>query len=262
MLSSPPDVNAALRRLTEKYAVSTPAEWHCHDGVDPPDAPEILAVGWALLPRVTVANAVPLFPWRNERRFVELKRLVDNRTIEEVSLCRFSCVTTGAPMGLAAVLYREFDLVEWLTGSPIVSIHASMAAGRFASVLARVQSGIIVSVEAGATLPPGSEPSVVDRHELIARRGVASDRVVDTQIPQSSVYTFTTNGAASYTDTDAELFGLGNDEINLVRAAFDLAARPDMADALRERHRRLSQLIALARESDRTRQRLSVEGVR
>ena len=244
MLSTLTDVNAALRWLTEKYAVRTPAEWHCHDGRNsPPDEPGVLAVGWALLAHPAVAHAIPLLPWRNERRFVELKRLVDNRTVEGVSLCRFSCVTTGSPMGLAAVLYREFDLVEWLIGSPIVAIHASMAAGRFANLLATLQSGVVASIEAGVTLPAESRPAVIDRHELIARRGVASDRVVDTQVPQSSVYTFTAAGAAAYTDTDAELFGLENDEINLVRAAFELAARPDAAAIHRSLlHRRLPDL--------------------
>jgi len=191
---------------------------------------------------------------------VELKRLVDTGTVEPVVMCRFSCLTTGTPMDLKAILYREFDLVEWLTDSPIVTLYASMAAERFANVLVRVASGVVCSVETGTTLPAGSRPAVVDRHELIARQGVASDRVVDTQVPQSSVYTFTPQGTELYTDTDAELFGLDNDDVNLVRAAYEVASQPARADALCTQHQRLAQLVALAYQSDRTRQCLAVKG--
>ena len=203
---------------------------------------------------------IPLLPWRTERRFVELKRLVDDRTVEPVVLCRFSCQTTGEPLRLKAILYREFDLLEWLIGSPIVSLQASITADRFANVLVRLQSGAVCSVEAGATLPPHTQPTMVDRHELIARRGVASDRVVDSQLPLSSVYTFTGRGTASYTDTDAELFGMEQDDIDLARAAYELAMRPSELDDLRRQHRRLTQLVDMACQSDRLRQRLSLKG--
>jgi len=55
-------------------------------------------------------------------------------------------------------------------------------------------------------LPVGT--AMIDRHELIAGRGVACDRVVDTQVPQDSIYALTGDGERRYTDTDAELFGL------------------------------------------------------
>jgi hypothetical protein len=261
MLRPPTDLDAAFRHLAAKYAVEVPAHRVLDESAGtPPDAGESLVPGWSLLGRAEAKHFIPLLPWRSERRFVELKRLVDGGTVAPVVMCRFSCFTTGDPMGLKAILYRELDLVEWLTGSPIVAVCASMAAGRSANVLVRVQSGLACSVEAGATLPPAAQPPVVDRHELIAQRGVASDHVVDTQLPQSSIYTFTGKGMDRYTDTDAELFGLDSDRAALVRAAYGFAAQPDRVDALRRQHRRLAQLIELSCESDRTRQRMTVQG--
>ena len=78
----------------------------------------------------------------------------------------------------------------------------------------------------------------MDRHEIIARRGVASDRVVDTQVPQASIYKFTAEGEERFTDTDTELFGFELEEILLIRAAFavlsdkKLAKEWNKADAL------------------------------
>lgn len=207
-------------------------------------------------------TCIPLLPWRNERRFVELKRLVDSRTVEPVSMCRFACTSSGAPMGLDAILYREFDLAEWLLGSPITTLHASVTAGRAANAVVRLASGVVCSIEASTTLPAGSRPDILDRHELIAQRGVASDRVVDTQVPQSSIYTFTGQGSERFTDTDAELFGLEADDVNLVRAAYELAAEPGRKDALLAQHERLAALVQLAHQSDRERQCLAVKGGR
>jgi hypothetical protein len=262
MPHSPVEMDAAFRRLTAKYAVDAPAQWtFCRASMQPCDASVRLSPGWSFPDAAAGADHfIPLLPWRVERRFVELKRLIETRTVDSVVMCRFSCVTAGDPMGLTAILYRELDLAEWLADSPIEAIHASVSAGRFANLVVRLASGILCSVEAGATLPPGSRPAILDRHEMIAQRGVASDRVVDTQVPQESVYTFTDRGTSFYTDTDAELYGMDSDDIHCVRAAYQLAARPEQIDVWKRQHERLAQLVHLALESDRLRQCLAVKG--
>ena len=83
------------------------------------------------------------------------------------------------------------------------------------------------SVECGINLPAGAEP--MDRHEIIARRGVASDRTVDTQVPQSSIYEWTGTGLQTFTDVDTELFGLPNEQIWIVRAAFAVLMNPSLS---------------------------------
>jgi len=263
VVSTPPDPDALLRRLAGKDAVEVPRDWRLTKRAgQTPTVGLTLLPGWAVWDREPSGAVLPLLPWRCERRFAELKRMVDDRTVEAVSMCRFSCLTDGQSMDLPAVLYREFDLAEWLAGSPIAAVTASIQAQRWANVILRLTSGVVCGVEAGVTLPAGYAlgAAVLDRHELIGRRGVACDRLVDSQVPQSSVYTLTAAGTGQYTDVDAELFGPGADDVSLVRAAYELLLNPNRADALRVQHRRLSALVRLALESDRQCRRLAAEG--
>ena len=258
-----PDLNDALAGLLEKYAVEPPGPWQITEGGEPPgDAGDVLtlAPGQLLTELDPPELTVPLLSWRHERRFVELKRLVDEKTITPLLMCRFACLTDGRKMPLPAILYREFDLVEWFSGTPIVGIYASMAGseGGAANVIVRLAGGVVGSVEAGTTLPDGA--AVQDRHEMIARRGVASDRAVDTQVAQSSVYAWTDAGTEQHTDVDAELFELDAEQAALVRSAYEVLLRPELTPTLRQQHRRLWRLVELAYESDRCGQRLGVEG--
>lgn len=220
--------------LAAKYAVTLPSEWRLEFSTN--GKPDVFF--WGIREK---DDFVPVFPWRNERRFIELKRIVETKTLEDVVLCRFSCVIDETSSNLRQILYREFDLLEWIIGSDIVSVFGSAYENKFVNLIAKLENGTIVSIEAGTTLPEGSE--MLDRHELIARRGVASDRVVDTHVPQQSVYLFEKSGVRSWTDTDAELFGLETDEINAVRAAFDLAKTPEKMGANRAQHKRLLEFV-------------------
>ncbi|NQT13666.1 MAG: hypothetical protein HQ582_13015, partial [Planctomycetes bacterium] len=254
------DLNDALAGLLEKYAVEPPSAWRILDGREPPDGGDLLT----LLPGASLPEpdppelTVPLLPWRHQRRFIELKRLVDEKTVAPLLMCRFACLTDAAQTPLEAILYREFDLIEWLSETPIVSICASIVQERAANVIVRLADGVIGSVEAGATLPAGT--TMQDRHEMIARRGVASDRVVDTQVPQSSVHAWTAAGHEQHTDVDAELYGLDAEQAALVRSAYDVLCEPKRVAALRRNHARLRQLVELAYESDRRQERLVVKG--
>lgn len=250
-------LQAALSGLIQKYAVSAPPGWTLEAGPDGAAGSYAMLPGWTAIERPLQAGWVPLLPWRSERRFVELKRLVDDQVVTPVCLARFACQTDGSPWDLASILYREFDLAEWLLGSQLTAVTASVT-GPVANVIVRLAGGVVCGIEASAALPAGTPR--IDRHELIARRGVACDRVVDTQVPQDSVYALTADGESRYTDTDAELFGLEPDEVLLVRAAYETLLHADRADALRRQHQRLAALVQLALESDRRCQRLDVEG--
>ena len=165
-----------------------------------------------------VGSAI-LLPQRVERRFVELKKMTENGTLEGVSTLRFA---SFAPKGadMRALLARELDLAAFLGASDIVKVFA-VAGGKCAiNVLAKLANDVNVSVEIGTGLPKGAEP--YDRHEIIAKRGVASDQTVDTHTKHSSIRCWNDDGMADYTDVDTELFGLATDEIWTVRAAFAL----------------------------------------
>ena len=261
MSNSLNDLKQAVVSLLHKYAVEVPRRWDLIDTAPHETAnsgPTLLVAAWHLLDAPCGPGTVPLLAWRNQRRFVELKQIVDRQTITPVLMARFSCLSDGISLPLPALLYREFDLIEWLTGQNITRLYAT-AAPRAMNVVARLADGVIASIEVGTSLPKGK--AIEDRHELIARRGVASDRVVDTQLRQESVYIWSDTQRASYTDVDHELFGLDEQQVALVRAAFDALRQPKLHDDLRKRHEHLTALVDMALQSVRRRQHFEVKGV-
>ena len=170
-------------------------------------------------------GSTPLLPGRMERKIVELKKMTENGTLEGVSTLRFA---SFAPKGAdaEAMLAKELDLAAYLGASDVTRVMA-VANGNAINVLAKLANDVNVSVEVGAGIPAGRAgaprpPQAYDRHEIIAKRGVASDQTVDTHTKHSSIRCWNAEGVADYTDVDTELFGLATDEIWTVRAAFAL----------------------------------------
>ena len=178
-------------------------------------------------------GATPLMPQRVERKIVELKKMTENGTLEGVSTLRFASFAPGAvsrrrdlasPVGsraaqLEAMLAKELDLAAYLGAADVVRVMA-VANGAAINVLAKLANDVNVSVEIGAGLPKGA--AGYDRHEIIAKRGVACDQTVDTHTPHASIRCWDAKGAVEYTDVDTELFGLSYEEVWNVRAAFAL----------------------------------------
>ena len=160
----------------------------------------------------------PLLPGRMERKIIELKKMTENGTLEGVSTLRFA---SFAPRGadLKAMLAKELDLASLLGAADVVRVMA-VASGDAINVLAKLANDVNVSVEVGAGLPKGAQ--AYDRHEIIAKRGVACDQTVDTHTPHVSIRCWDRSGANDYTDVDTELFGMTYEEIWNVRAAFAL----------------------------------------
>ena len=163
-------------------------------------------------------GATPLLPGRMERKIVELKKMTENGTLEGVSTLRFAAFAAKGAKP-ADMLAKELDLAAYLGGSDVTRVMAS-ASGAAINVLAKLANDVNVSVEIGAGLPKGD--AGYDRHEIIARRGVACDQTVDTHTPHASIRVSNADGMTEYTDVDTELFGLTYEEIWNVRAAFAL----------------------------------------
>ena len=168
-------------------------------------------------------GATPLLPGRMERKIVELKKMTENGTLEGVSTLRFA---SFAPKGAdaEAMLAKELDLAAYLGASDVVRVMA-VASGAAINVLAKLANDVNVSVEVGAGLPARSRGSATlpyDRHEIIAKRGVACDQTVDTHTPHASIRVSNAKGMEEFTDVDTELFGLTYEEVWNVRAAFAL----------------------------------------
>jgi hypothetical protein len=163
-------------------------------------------------------GSTPLIPGRMERKIVELKKMTENGTLEGVSTLRFA---SFAPKGadIQALLAKELDLAAYLGASDVVRVMA-VANGAAINVLAKLANDVNVSVEIGAGLPKGELG--YDRHEIIAKRGVACDQTVDTHTPHASIRCWGAKGMEEFTDVDTELFGFTYEEVWNVRAAFAL----------------------------------------
>ena len=227
--------NEALNALREKYGL--------------PEG-KIAAEGSRFVLEYPDGSRVPLLPWRVERRFTELRNVVTDGTLEGLSTCRSARFSASAP--LRELLEKELDLIAFLAGSEIVSVFAVMTGGAVCNAVVRLANGVSGTVECGTKLPAGRED--LDRHELIAARGTASDLTVDTQMRQKSVYLWNDAGEKSFTDTDMELFGMTDEEIGTVRAAFAVLADPQLGAAWKRAAARMTAAADAAFAADAAQQ--------
>ena len=82
-----------------------------------------------------------LQPWRCNRKYVELAKMVSSGTLENPCLLRF-CHLTGEGTPLEELLYREFDLAEFISGQKIVALHAVLTGDCSGSVIIKMDNGI------------------------------------------------------------------------------------------------------------------------
>jgi len=192
-------------------------------------------------------GATPLLPGRMERKIVELKKMTENGTLEGVSTLRFAAF---APKGtdMEAMLAKELDLAAYLGASDVVRVMA-VANGTAINVLAKLANDVNVSIEIGAGLPKGEKD--YDRHEIIAKRGVACDQTVDTHTKHESIRCWGANGVEEFTDVDTELFGLTYDEVWNVRAAFALLQKRADAKVWKAAWSKATKAAALAFAADK-----------
>ena len=213
-------------------------------------------------------GSTPLLPGRMERKIVELKKMTENGTLEGVSTLRFASFAPGGSRSrataadaqervppkaadqLEAMLAKELDLAAYLGASDVVRVMA-VASGNAINVLAKLANDVNVSVEVGTGLPKGAEG--YDRHEIIAKRGVACDQTVDTHTKHASIRCWgDKDGMAEYTDVDTELFGLTYDEIWNVRAAFALLQKRADAKVWKAAWAKATKAAKLAFSADKT----------
>ncbi len=205
---------------------------------------------------VTVnGDAIPVLPWESERRMIELRNLVVQKRVGNMCTYRIGHTTTRGG-DLFSLLEREIGVLEFTVDSRVKEIFA-IAGQSTMNCIAETENGCVCTIELGATLENGQ--SDIDKHEIITDNGVACDRVVDTQIPQNSIYVFGKSGTL-YTDTDAELYGYAEIEINTIRNAFALAKDEALREAAKEKHAHISKVVDAAKESLRTLKNVKVGG--
>lgn len=186
-----------------------------------------------------------LLPWRNERRFVELKKICEN-TVGKISHFKIMSLNPKS-IDLNYIIKRELDTAEYISGLKITEIFMAQN-GKTCSIICMTDKKAVITLELSATLPVGSQ--VIDKHEIITDRGTACDRNVDSQTPLSSTYVYGER-CEEYTDVDFELYGLSIFEISVVRQAFDIAKDVLMGEKNNEINDRLDVLLKKAELSEK-----------
>ncbi|HEV2479844.1 MAG TPA: hypothetical protein VGS79_09265, partial [Puia sp.] len=125
------NVESALRDLLRKYGF-TRGELELRQGVD-------------LIGSRLTARQVPLLTWRGVRKFVELRNIIKDSTIENPCLLRFAVFSSKGDWSFKALLYRELDLIEYITGRRIVSVNACLNGEGTGNVIAITDNGILCS---------------------------------------------------------------------------------------------------------------------
>ncbi|MBR2387225.1 MAG: hypothetical protein IKB02_00490 [Clostridia bacterium] len=197
----------------------------------------------------------PTLPWESERRFIELRNLVLSGRIGNMCTYRIGH-TAKKGTNLYGLLFREIGILEFTVNSTVKEIFA-IAGNNTLNCIAETENGCVCTIELGATLKAGEAD--VDKHEIIADNGVACDRAVDTQVPQSSIYVYGKNGA-TYLDTDAELYGYSEIEINTIRNAFLLASKPETREAAADKYEHIAKVVMAAEKSLETLENVKVGG--
>lgn len=185
----------------------------------------------------------PLLPWESERRFYEMKNTFETRLGNP---CTFRVgYTAHRGTDLFALLRREIGVIEYVLSSDIKSIYA-VRGGSAMNCIATAANGCICTLELAATLC--AEDKEIDKHELMTDAGHTCDRVVDTQIPQESIYVYGESRAV-YTDTDAELYGFSEREAAIVRNALALAKSPSAREHNRAKSAHIGSVVRACAES-------------
>lgn len=216
-----------------------------------PDKANLLADGFVEI----CGERYPTLPWESERRFVELRNLVLNKRVGNMCTYRIGH-TAQKGTDIFSLLFREIGILEFTVDSPVKEIFA-ISGGNTLNCIAETENGCVCTVELAATLDAGEAD--IDKHEIITDSGVACDRVVDTQVPQSSIYIYGEK-CDVYCDTDAELYGYSEIEINTIRNAFLLAANKEARNAASDKYAHILKVVEAASKSLETLENIKVGG--
>lgn len=193
---------------------------------------------------------IPTLPHRSERRFIELKNIVQGGTLVGISVMRVARII-DKKADLDEALSRELDLCQWILGRKIKTVMA-FKNENVMNIIAKTEDDVVCTIEISMTLQKGAKP--IDKHEIISQRGIACDVVVDAQLKQDSVYVYGKD-EKKFTDVDFELYGLSIDEIAIVRSAFT-AAQKNLADENLKAFEEIKALVSAVNTSANTTERV------
>lgn len=183
---------------------------------------------------------VPLFSWRNQRRYQEMRNNLQDGIVEDPVGMRIKHI---APWGTALVnvFVQEVDLAQWILGEEIERVFASIS-HEYCNAIFSTEEGIKISAELGAA----QTKTPILLHEIIAKTGVITDTAVDTQVEHYPIYLYNSKGTTIYNDVDFELYGLSYDEIAKVRFIASVLAEPKLVQALQNSYQQAKKVYKAA----------------
>ncbi len=195
-------------------------------------------------PLLRTTIQVPLFTWRSERRYQEMRNVLRDDLVGKAVGMRIKHIAPE-PAELQDLLVREIDLAQWILGKRVEQVFAAMNGDTYCNAVLSMGDGTKLSAEIGVSK---TKESIV-LHEIVATRGTIADVAVDTQVVHYPVYVYSSNGTASYNDVDFELYGLDYARIALVRFIVETVARSEAVAELQDAYRHVLAVIDRARES-------------
>lgn len=198
------------------------------------------------LPQDTFKN-VPLFHWRQKRRYIELKGLVQRDMVGKALAMRIHHIVPpdAFTKSLRDVLLYECDLFQYICGGEIRRVFADFSADRYTNCI--MSAGAMkASMELGLSAA-GSESVLL--HEVVGRKGIASDLPVDTQMQQYPIYLIKGNGTQTFNEIDFELYGMDNTQADMIRFILWALSDAERIDSLCRDYSRLDKIWQAAVKS-------------
>jgi len=183
---------------------------------------------------------VPLFAWRSQRRYFEMRKNLLDRIVQDPVGMRIKHI---APKGtnLANILVQEVDIAQWILGDRVEKVFASTQ-DDYCNAIFSTEQGIKISAEIGTA----QTKTPILLHEIIAKTGVITDTAVDTQVEHYPIYLYNSKGTTIYNDVDFELYGLSYDEIAKVRFIASVLGEPKLIGELQKTYQQAKNVYRAA----------------
>lgn len=159
---------------------------------------------------------VPLFHWQQQRKYSELRGLLDRKVVSPALAMRIHHIVPHDEFTrtLKDIIVFETNLFEFITGAKINKVFADFSADVYTNCIMSAENNVKASMELGFS-PDGSAPVLL--HEVVARTGIASDLPADIQMVQYPIYVIKGKETETYNEIDYELYGMDNTQADSIR---------------------------------------------
>ena len=169
---------------------------------------------------------VPLFSYRVHPKIEGIRKLdvlgkpcalsVSSAGTDSLEEILFQRIRSGGTDSLEEILFRELDAAEYLLDAETDHITAYRT-GNSANLIVGFTNGTTAHMQLHSARCGVRQ----FRHELYTTEGMAADRPVDTVIAQHAINLYTEDGYETYTDGDFLLYGLSQEDQEVVYAVYD-----------------------------------------